>query len=200
MIDWFVDWWLRKCPHDDSHINADILEGGYDVAVKYCGRCGAVRPQYSSDWRRPRPLWFRLKSRSLNQIRLALAAAMFLALIPEAAAQTTRSCQRATPFQHLTATGPVEIVPGKPDARTYSCGFVLAQRGQSLDFQYWSAKAGTACAEEITALTPVFSLPADFVMVNRLENVGPASPPGHSLCIQTFGQGGMTGIIYWEQF
>jgi hypothetical protein len=58
IIDWLVDRWLRACPHDGSHVAADILEGGSDVEVKYCRRCGAVRPENSSEWRRPRPLWF----------------------------------------------------------------------------------------------------------------------------------------------
>ena len=134
-------------------------------------------------------------------IRLLLALATLIVLTAPVAAQSTRPCQFATPFQHLTATGPVEIVPGKPDMRVYSCGFVIAQRGQSLDFRYWSAKSGTGCAEEVVGLTPVFSLPSDLVMVNRLENVGPSTPPGHSLCIETTGgTGSLAGIIYWAQF
>jgi hypothetical protein len=58
VIDYFVDWWLRHCPHDGQNVAADLLEGSGGVAVKYCRRCGAVRPEYSSEWRRPRPLWF----------------------------------------------------------------------------------------------------------------------------------------------
>jgi hypothetical protein len=59
LLDNLVDWWLKRCPHAGQNVAADILEGGSDVAVKYCRRCGAVRPEYSSEWRRPRPLWFR---------------------------------------------------------------------------------------------------------------------------------------------
>ena len=58
LIDHIVEWWLNRCPHDGSHVAADILEGCGDVEVKYCRRCGAVRPSYSNEWRRPRPLWF----------------------------------------------------------------------------------------------------------------------------------------------
>jgi hypothetical protein len=58
IIDRIVDWWLKKCPHRDDHVAADILEGGGGVEVEYCRRCGAVRPAYSSEWRRARPLWF----------------------------------------------------------------------------------------------------------------------------------------------
>jgi NMD protein affecting ribosome stability and mRNA decay len=57
-IDYLIDRWLRLCPHDSAHVAADILEGGGNVQVKYCRRCGAVRPEYASEWRRPRPLWF----------------------------------------------------------------------------------------------------------------------------------------------
>jgi hypothetical protein len=58
LIDRLVDYWLRSCSHDGSHVAADILEGGGTVEVKYCRRCGAVRPSYSLEWRRPQPLWF----------------------------------------------------------------------------------------------------------------------------------------------
>ena len=55
ILDHLIDWWIRRCPHDGGHVAADILEGGGSVEVKYCRRCGAVRPEYSSEWRRPRP-------------------------------------------------------------------------------------------------------------------------------------------------
>ena len=59
IVDWLIDRWMQRCPHDGAHVAADILEGdGNGVEVKYCRRCGAVRPSYSSEWRRPRPLWF----------------------------------------------------------------------------------------------------------------------------------------------
>jgi hypothetical protein len=58
LIDRFVDWWLRRCVHDGSHVAADILEGDGGIQVKYCRRCGAVRRGGSPEWRRPRPLWY----------------------------------------------------------------------------------------------------------------------------------------------
>src|SRR5271166_1702649 len=58
LIDKLVDIWLQSCAHEDVNIAADILEGGEGIEVKYCRRCGAVRPAYHSEWRRPRPLWF----------------------------------------------------------------------------------------------------------------------------------------------
>jgi len=58
ILDRLIDWWLRHCPHNSSWVAADVLEGTTDVEIKYCRRCGAMRPSHSSEWRRPRPLWF----------------------------------------------------------------------------------------------------------------------------------------------
>jgi len=57
LLDWAVDWWLRKCPHDGRNVVADLLEGDGPTQVKYCRRCGAVKREFDHDWRRPRPLW-----------------------------------------------------------------------------------------------------------------------------------------------
>jgi hypothetical protein len=58
LIDKLADRWIQSCPHDGAHVIADLLEGDGDIAVKYCRRCGAVRPEHDYEWRRPRPLWF----------------------------------------------------------------------------------------------------------------------------------------------
>lgn len=61
-LDKIVDWWLRRCEHHEQHVAADILAGSgrkSNVSVSYCCRCGAVRPNYSDEWDRPRPLWYR---------------------------------------------------------------------------------------------------------------------------------------------
>jgi hypothetical protein len=31
LTDWLADIWMRRCPHDQSHIAADILEGSAAV-------------------------------------------------------------------------------------------------------------------------------------------------------------------------
>lgn len=58
IFDHFVDWWLRKCQHDGTHVLADLMEGDGPTQVKYCRRCGAVRREFEQEWRRPSPLWF----------------------------------------------------------------------------------------------------------------------------------------------
>lgn len=54
----------KRCAHPDIMVAADLLEGGSpNVAVKYCRRCGAVKPVYAASkgvqsWRLPMPhLW-----------------------------------------------------------------------------------------------------------------------------------------------
>ena len=54
----------NRCAHPSEMVAADILEGGADgIAVKYCRRCGAVKPTYEAsmgvqEWRLPMPhLW-----------------------------------------------------------------------------------------------------------------------------------------------
>lgn len=58
LLDHLVDWWMAGCKHEPHHVLEDLLEGsGNGVEVKYCRRCGAVRTNYESEFRRPRPLW-----------------------------------------------------------------------------------------------------------------------------------------------
>jgi hypothetical protein len=61
IVDYLANRWIGSCPHEAAHVAADILEGGAEpinIEVQYCRRCGAVRPSYTTEWRRPRPLWF----------------------------------------------------------------------------------------------------------------------------------------------
>lgn len=64
LTDWLVDRWMRRCQHSDNHVMADLLEGCADPYgnlhagrhVRYCRRCGAVRPSFAAEWRSPQPL------------------------------------------------------------------------------------------------------------------------------------------------
>lgn len=59
IADHFVEWWLRRCPHDGRHVAADILDGDVkERNVPYCRRCGAVKSHDGREWIRPRPLWW----------------------------------------------------------------------------------------------------------------------------------------------
>jgi hypothetical protein len=127
------------------------------------------------------------------------ALILFLLMPTEALAQ--RQCDRVETFQHEVATGPVEIVPAVAGQRIYLCGYMLAQKGTTLDLQLTFGQ-GSTCATNRQTVTPVFSLPSDLVIVNRIETIGPASEIGVSLCIQTIGPAGarLTGAIYYAQF
>lgn len=63
LLDWIVEAWIKRCPHNDRDVAADILEGcSQDTVVKYCRRCGAIRHQFvgqqrPTEWRIPRPTW-----------------------------------------------------------------------------------------------------------------------------------------------
>jgi hypothetical protein len=133
------------------------------------------------------------------RIILALAALAFLCT---GASAQTRPCDHVSWFTHASATGPVELVPGIADARIYPCGFLLLQKGNTLDFQMWGAPAGGCGLGPGGAenFTPQLSLPTDVQISTRIEKVGPSTALGHSMCIQTWGSGGLTGAIYWAQF
>jgi len=135
-------------------------------------------------------------------VECVLAVALLALFASEAQAQ--RQCTHTSWFQHTTPTGPIEIVPGVDGQRIYPCGFMLTQKGNTLDFQMWGTPFGLCVNgsgfSNAQLFTPQLSLPTDVQLVNRLEVVGPFTPPGYSLCIQTFGAGALTGAIYWEQF
>lgn len=58
--DWLLRFLQQRCDHPDYMVASDILEGVWDIRVKYCNRCGAVCIAHDafSYWRRPDPyLW-----------------------------------------------------------------------------------------------------------------------------------------------
>jgi len=128
--------------------------------------------------------------------RFCAVALLILFAVP---AQAQRQCDRIVSFVHSTATGPVIVVPGVDGKRIYTCGFSLAEKGPTLDIQIFTG-AGPACAIGRLDQTPIFSFPNDATFNNRVDTVGPHSEYGDALCIQTFGSGAITGMIFWAQF
>jgi len=127
-----------------------------------------------------------------------LAIIVLLALMSGANAQA-HVCDKMATFSHAVPTGPVELVPAVPNQRVYYCGFTITAKGNTLDL-ILSTGTGTNCATNNTPLTPQMVFPNDFALSSRQDSVGPYAEPGYALCLQTFGQGTLGGIIYFAQF
>ena len=132
-------------------------------------------------------------------LRIAsLVLFLFLGLCGDAYGQ--KACDRMASFQHIVATGPIEVVPAKEGQRIYYCGFTIMQKGNTLDFIITIGQ-GTNCNTNTLQMTPQLQLPSDFALSTRQETVGPYSEPGYAMCIQTIGStGALTGLIYYAQF
>lgn len=123
---------------------------------------------------------------------------VFLLLTTSLAAAQAR-CDKYTAFQHINATGPVEVAVGKENQRVYVCGYMLVQKGNTLDFTLLTGKGPNCTLERKNVYT--LELPNDLALVNRIETVGPVGEPGYSVCIQTTGSNAkLGGVIYWAQF
>jgi hypothetical protein len=109
-----------------------------------------------------------------------------------------RACAQQTAFSHTAATGPIAIVPGVSGQSVWYCGFVIAEKGNTLDLKVW-ASAQADCSGTIESFSPQWSFPGSFAFSTRVSETGLYSPPGYSLCIQTFGAGALTGVVYWTQ-
>jgi hypothetical protein len=89
-------------------------------------------------------------------------------------------------------------VPGVSGQSIYYCGFVIAEKGNTLDLKVWASSAAD-CSVDSEDFSPQWSFPNDFAFSTRVAETGLYSPYGHTLCIQTFGTGALTGVIYWTQ-
>jgi hypothetical protein len=129
---------------------------------------------------------------------------LFILLSSAALAQTStispglRACSQQTAFLHNAATGPVAIVLGVAGQSIWYCGFVIAEKGNTLDLKVW-ASAAADCSSTNESFSPQWSFPNDFAFSTRVAETGLYSNPGDTLCIQTFGTGALTGVIYWTQ-
>jgi hypothetical protein len=188
IIDWIVDRWLQRCLHNPEHVAADILEGGGPDAVKYCRRCGAVRPEYSSTWRRPQPLWYGL-----------VALALLLAPHP-ARAQGALACNQASLIHSVAATSSTQFIAGSPSQRIGLCGYTMVASGMTASLQLVTG-TGTNCGGATASVSPLIILPAGGVLVNRSDNIAERVPGGNALCFVSTGQTGtMDAIVYWTYF
>src|SRR5262245_41179462 len=107
-------------------------------------------------------------------IRFLLGVLILLALA--APAQAQRACDQFTAFEHINATGPVEIVPANPSQRIYLCGFSIIQKGNTLDFTILLGHGTNCDTDTITLATLQF--PNDVAFNNRIQTVGPTSDYG----------------------
>lgn len=62
LIAWLFALLQKRCPHDPSHVRADITEGDDPKwALQWCLRCGAYRWKHAHSgyflWRSPRADW-----------------------------------------------------------------------------------------------------------------------------------------------
>jgi len=125
---------------------------------------------------------------------------LLLLLCGSAHAQTiSRACDAATYFKHEIPTGPVVVVTGEEGKRIYFCGFMVTQKGNTLDLIVTVGK-GDACQINTIQITPQLELPNDFALTNRIDYGQPIGEPGASLCIQTLGAGKLTGVFYFTKF
>jgi hypothetical protein len=129
-------------------------------------------------------------------MKCAIFALLFLGMIAPAEAQNP--CNQFTRFNHAGPTGPIEVAKGDPAKRIYFCGFLLAQKGNTLDFHLLIGQ-GTNCSENPQQLV-YLQLPNDVQLSNRIEHVGPSGDYGYSMCLQTTGTGLLGGVLYWAQY
>jgi len=133
-------------------------------------------------------------------MRFGVTLALLLGLCGSAQAQTvSRPCDAATYFKHEIPTGPVVVVTGEEGKRIYFCGFMVTQKGNTLDLIV-TVGSGQNCSVNTIQITPQLELPNDFALTNRIEVGQPIGPPGASLCVQTLGAGKLTGVFYFTKF
>jgi hypothetical protein len=189
VMDWLMDRWLQRCLHNPEHVAADILEGGGPDAVKYCRRCGAVRPEYSSTWRRPQPLWYGL-----------VALALLLAPHP-AHAQGAIPCNQWSIIHDVGATSLTQLIPTSTNQQIGLCGYAMVATVAAAELQL-AYGTGTNCGAGTTNISPVITLPVGGTFINRNNNIVERAPPGNAICYVSTSAAGsvMDAIVYWTYF
>jgi hypothetical protein len=115
--------------------------------------------------------------------------------------EVSRSCDKSASFKHVLPTGPVELIPAVPGQAIYFCGFTIVQKGQTLDMILFMGDPNSNCATNSVQLTPQLSLPADFALSTRVATAPPMpNSKSKAMCIQTLGNGALTGLVFYTQF
>jgi hypothetical protein len=125
-----------------------------------------------------------------------------LLLLLPGAAFAQRTCDQSRASITTGTLGPVEKVAGIPNKRIYICGYIIMPVGPAnagdLDFEL-TTSSDAGCTRTKAILLPRMRVPANGI-VNRIAWAAEATPPGHSICLQTWGTGGVTSVFYWAQF
>ena len=130
------------------------------------------------------------------------AALLVLLLLLPCKAMAQRPCDQSRASITTGTVGPIEKVTGDPKKRIYICGYIIMPvappPGGDLDFQLTTG-TGTNCATNSVILMPRMHVPTSGI-VNRITYASEATPPGHSVCLQTWGTAAVTSVFYWAQF
>jgi len=134
------------------------------------------------------------------RIALPVALAMLCALgaVRPATAQGI-ICNQGSSFHHNNATGPVEIAPAQDGQRIILCGFIVVQKGNTLDLHVLIGQ-GTNCDTNQRELF-YLQFPNDVAFANRGSDIFQPGDFDYAMCIQTTGSNAqLGGILYWTQF
>jgi hypothetical protein len=89
-------------------------------------------------------------------------------------------------------------VPGVAGQVIFFCGFTIGNKGNTLDLRIFASSASD-CSIDSEDFSPQWSFPGSFFASTRVDQSALATKPGYSLCIQSFGSGALTGLVYWVQ-
>lgn len=139
--------------------------------------------------------------------RLALAAALFWALLGSAAAQSGGQPVVCTQTFQVSqgAVALTKIVSGVAGKTITICGYVgnAGAAAGTFQLQYGT---GTNCGTSTTALTPAFALGINGVLVDHGANLGNITLPQQTggvitdLCLVTTGTGPVQFLLYYGVF
>lgn len=92
-----------------------------------------------------------------------------------------------------------KIISNVPGKTIYVCGwdFDNQSAAQTIQFEYGT---GTNCGSGTTALTQVFTVPANSFYVDHIPYASMAVPQGNDVCLVTTGTSTTAIILFYGQF